>query len=565
MATRSLGDLWPAIAAAPVVARMANGASLSGAAWCNRVSAWHARFRERQTQKVALFFEDFAEFSCALFGAWYAQKTVYLAGDNQPATQTRLSAFGCEFVQAPPIHTDLHATSPTYGFAGTRLHPETPRLVLFTSGSSGEPSLVSKNLRQLDAEIGALEAQFGATLEGCEIASSVSAQHIYGLLFCVLWPLCSARVFDTRRLAYSEQIPQRAADRRIALISSPAMLTRLNLPTTLCQSALVAVFSSGGKLEDAVAQSASALLGAPILEILGSTETGGIAWREHHEGLTASEWHVFEPVQWRELDGRLQLRSPYLPDPTQWFVSNDLVESVCERGFLHLGRADRIIKIEEKRLSLDAMEKHLRQFSGVLAAKAHILPELKRGLGMVCALAPELLLELRAGKKKSLVDALKQHLVTAFEPVVFPRRWRFVPELPSNSQGKTTHSALNALFEPREIPLIYAHAYSTRCELLLCPQAELLYFAGHFRQRAVLPGTVMLDWAIQLAAKMFNLSPKPIRVDALKFQRVVFPYHSIRLLLSHDDAKNAVNFSYESADAGHASGRLVYRSESAHG
>lgn len=541
------------------VTRLADGSVLSASSWKTRVLAWYQHCRDLSQHKVALFFDDAAELSAALFGAWYAHKTVYLAGDKQAATQIKLNALGC-VVLTTPLH--LGDTAPCAAPEFAALHLETPRLVLFTSGSSGEPSLVPKNLRQLETEIAALETQFGTLLHGCEIASSVSAQHIYGLLFCVLWPLSCGRVFDAQRLAYSEQIPQRAAAAAVALISSPAILTRLNLaPADATSTGLVAVFSSGGKLEDALGKLASALLAAPILEILGSTETGGIAWREHQGLRAAGAWQVFEPVQWRLLDGRLQLRSAYLPDPEQWWVSNDLVQLVSERHFMHLGRADRIVKIEEKRLSLDAMEKHLVKFAGVSAAKAQISAELKRGLGMVCALEPALLLQLRAGKKKALVEALRQHLALAFESVVFPRRWRFVPQLPSNAQGKTTQTSINALFEAREIPLIHTRYSGTLCEHLLCPQAELLYFDGHFRQRAVLPGTVMLDWAIQLAAQYFDLTQKPKRVDALKFQKVVFPYHCITLRLVYDSGKHTVNFSYESTDAAHASGRLVYSSE----
>ena len=366
----------------------------------------------------------------------------------------------------------------------------------------------------------------------------------------MLWPLCCKRVFDARRLAYSEQIPRRASTGKVALVSSPALLTRLNLPNAVTEpNDLVAVFSSGGKLEQAQAQGASAALGAPVLEILGSTETGGIAWRAHNA------------AHWRELDSRLQLRSPYLPDPDFWFVCNDLVQVVSERSFIHLGRADRIVKVEEKRLSLDAMEKHLAQFDGVIAAKAHMAADSRHDFGMVCALQPELLARLSAGQKRAMVSALKAHLLEAFEPVVLPRRWRFVPQLPINAQGKTTHAGLQALFERRAIPIIFTQHLARVCEILLCPQAEQLYFDGHFPRIAVLPGAAMLDWAIHLAASHFALAKTPSRIDALKFQKVVFPYHAILLRLIYDQGKNSVNFTYESTVGAHASGRLIYTAE----
>ncbi|MCO6705214.1 AMP-dependent synthetase, partial [Streptomyces sp. CHB9.2] len=77
---------------------------------------------------------------------------------------------------------------------------------LSTSGSSGEPKLIAKQLFQLANEVAALECLWGASLGAATVLGSVSTQHIYGLLFRVLWPLCAGRPFARQALPYTEEL-----------------------------------------------------------------------------------------------------------------------------------------------------------------------------------------------------------------------------------------------------------------------------------------------------------------------------------------------------------------------
>src|SRR5690606_37171949 len=99
------------------------------------------------------------------------------------------------------------------------------RLSLCTSGSSGAPKLIEKNLRQLANEVQTLEARWGRELGDACVIGSVAAQHIYGLLFRVLWPLCAGRVFLRRARPFPEDI-QLASREHAAFcwVGSPALL-----------------------------------------------------------------------------------------------------------------------------------------------------------------------------------------------------------------------------------------------------------------------------------------------------------------------------------------------------
>src|SRR5688572_24624728 len=162
-------------------------------AWRARIGAWQRCFAGVAGDNVALHFDDGHEFSAALFAAWLAGKTPWLPGDVLPATLARLAPRVDVF--AGDFPDGRQASNEPADEPSGELDPDACRLMLFTSGSTGEPVAIAKTLRQLDAEIAALEAQFGAGLGIATVHGTVSHQHIYGLLFRILWPLSAGRPF----------------------------------------------------------------------------------------------------------------------------------------------------------------------------------------------------------------------------------------------------------------------------------------------------------------------------------------------------------------------------------
>ena len=195
-------------------------------AWLQRVQAWQCVFAAYAGRDIALAHDDAFEFSAALFAVWQANATPWLPADTLPATLARLADAGLVFAgQLPdglqPAASDAAASQPKQA-----LDPERCELVLFTSGSTGEPAAIRKRLRQLDAEVAALESAFGDRLQGATVHGTVSHQHLYGLLFRVLWPLSAGRASARLRVVYNERLTE-LDDGRIALVASPAHLKRL--------------------------------------------------------------------------------------------------------------------------------------------------------------------------------------------------------------------------------------------------------------------------------------------------------------------------------------------------
>ena len=574
-----------------VVALDGDNEKLSHADLLQRADCWQSVFFARPESHCAIYLNDPFEFAAAVLAAWHTGKTVVVPGDDRPNTVHVLLEAG--YVLAGDLPNALQAPLE----AGTQPWKRKPLDIsgtlvrIYTSGSQGQPEAIDKRLDQLVSEVDALEAAFGHQLAGATredgdatVWATVSHQHIYGLLFLVLWPLAAGRPFGSRRLLYPEDLVACLGTRASLLIASPAHLKRLgDAPNWQgVRHHLRGVFSSGGPLPFEASRSAAMTLGHTPIEVFGSSETGGIAWRQCAS--VDESWRPFSDVQWR-LDGDcLAVRSPRLPD-SAWWTTSDRAEPVGSAGFRLLGRADRIAKIEEKRVSLSAVELHLLKTPWVQEARALVVgTPIGDRVGVVAVLAPTGR-EQEGRGRRALIDLLRDALTGSVEAIALPKRWRFVDSLPVNAQGKSPESLLAALFtvqpslgtatpERPEMPVVrWLQRSESEALVTLDIQAGLTVFEGHFDIAPILPGVAQLDWALSLGRQCFAVPQRFVRLEAIKFVRPVQPGTALYLALqfksrlndatlcslsfrlySHGDA--AVSIQHE-----HASGRAIWSYE----
>jgi acyl-coenzyme A synthetase/AMP-(fatty) acid ligase/3-hydroxymyristoyl/3-hydroxydecanoyl-(acyl carrier protein) dehydratase len=548
----------------PVAER--DGRTISYREFVHEVAQWRAAFSAQAGQRWALYFQDSFEFSAALFGAWHAGKCVYLPADLLPHTIERLQSRVDGLAGDMPAGIDslqkvVHAKGANEAdFAP--LDASMEHLVVYTSGSTGEPSESVKRLNQMFSEVSTLASCWGARFDGALVLGSVSHQHIYGLLFRVLLPLASGAAFNARQLGYPEDIARALEQERPALlIASPAQLRRLpeSIDWSMARARLRQVFSSGGPLPDAALHDCRNLLGQAPVEIYGSSETGGVAWRQREQD-GALHWRTLPGIDVRAPDGVLQVRSQHLHSDG-WFVTEDLVE-LDATGFLLLGRADRIEKIEEKRVSLSAMERAVLAVGLCEEVRIVRLPDTHHPLGVV--LVPN-----QAGwdlidheGRLALNTRLRQALSAVVETSVLPRRFRYVSSLPGNAQGKVELKLLLALFDARRPPTRVLARERDSATLRIEVPATLPFFDGHFAEVAVLPGVAMLEWANLFGRELFALPPTLLRMQAIKFRQLVLPdaLLTMELKLKPSGAETVISFAVSSAAGAHASGQLVFTS-----
>lgn len=529
-----------------------------------RAGAWAATLQQRPERECAVYVRDGFEFISVLFGAWQAGKIVWLPGDAQPGTcanlRSQVSLFVGDFAEAGALTAPTAATAP---FTFSELVPEQAALIVFTSGSTGTPSAIPKSLRQLDAEVAAMQAQWGELVGQAQVVASVPHQHFYGLLFKVLWPLCRGALFESLSLDYPEQVCASLARADTVWIGSPALLRRL--PTDLDWQAqnLRALFCSGGPLPLEAAQQCAQLFGQWPQEVYGSSETGALAVRTQQH--TPAYWQPLPGarVQREAESGQLQVQTPWLPDDASCLMA-DRGEVQADGSFSLLGRADRIVKVAEKRISLDALERALCSLSLVQEARLFQFPEGR--LGAVVIMSAEGEQAVLSMGRAALIDRLRARLADEVERVAVPRRWRFVADFPRNALGKITNEALQALFDAADVrprlPHIQAEIRPAdqpgQVELELFIQPDLIYFDGHFSGAPILPGVAQLDWAVTFARHRFGLRGPFQSMAQIKFQQVIQPAMTIRLVLTYLPEKSAAEFRYTSAAGAHSSGRIVF-------
>ncbi|MGE6917759.1 AMP-binding protein [Achromobacter kerstersii] len=546
-------------AAAPV----ADQPLLTRAAFAHASLLAAGALQARGLRRAALWFDDAAALAIALFACWRAGVIAVLPGDAQAQTCAALDAD----VDAWLTDTDLplpatrqwrldslqdHAALPP-----AALDPSVT-LVLCTSGSSGTPKPLSKQWRQLAAEVQALQQQWPDS--SAPVLGSVSAQHMYGLPFRVLWPLCSGRQIDRRQRLYPEELQQASLRYpSFTWIASPALLRRLGqrLDWAQLRGRLTRIHSSGGALPPEVSDDIERGLGLRPTEIYGSSETGAVAWRTG-----SADWQPLPgAVVSVNADGALRVQSPWVHAADE--QTSDGAQ-LTTGGFQLLGRLDRIVKIEEKRISLPMLEQALMRHAYVADARLGQpgqsgQPGNTRLTGLI-ALSAAGLHALRNQGRKAVVDALRAHLAAGFESLAIARTWRFFRHLPANAQGKLPQSVFDIAAGPRPVePMaveLSGQPDNERRYTLDIPY-DLAHFSGHFPSVPVVPGVAQISWAMSLAQRGLCPGLRFGGMEALKFQRLLRPGDIAQLALRWDDAKQKLYFTCTVDDAPCSSGRIL--------
>lgn len=449
---------------------------------------------------------------------------------------------------------------------------DTAEIVLHTSGTTGTPTSICKPLRCFEAELASQSRVFDP-VPGKTVIATVPPYHIYGLLFRILWPLATNRPFSTDTVSYPEELMFAAkAHEGCMFVSSPAFLKRA-LPVLdldrlrLC---LGPVFSSGGLLSPPVAAAYNADLSQPVVEVFGSTETGGVAYRSVLDETNPPPWRPLPDVEVMTDPETeiLSVRSPFMPDAT-WFQAGDRAQINADGRFTLKGRADRIVKVEEERVSLPELEHRLSESAAVAAARVVLLAgdDAKRQvIGAVIEPSDHgwalLSADGRQAVRSSLLEVLRPHLAA----VVLPRKWRFVTRIPEDDRGKTSNAALAALFSDDQGRMILPDIMDEQTEgdearIQIHLPDDLFYFQGHFDDTPILAGVVQLNWAIEFARRHLAISGVFRRIEALKFFNVLMAGDDVTLTLRYDPETARMTFDYVNGDTRHSSGRIIFEPE----
>jgi acyl-coenzyme A synthetase/AMP-(fatty) acid ligase len=300
---------------------------------------------------------------------------------------------------------------------------------VFTSGSTGHPTGITKTWGTLSGTTGLLCDRFLTADSRASIVATVPPQHMYGLEMTVMMALQGNCCIHSGRPFFPVDIVRALADMpapRI-LVTTPIHMKAL-LQSKLSLPELHSVISATAPLSTELARKAEISWKCPIREIYGCSEAGSLASRRTSKG---DIWRTLDGVMLESIDGEPVIRAPHLSDPV---VLQDSLEIIAPEQFRLLGRSADMLNIGGKRASLQQLTAQLLAVEGV-ADGIVFLPNEGKQQG-------------RTGRLAALVvserpqQAISRDLLQQIDPVFLPRPLRIVNALPRNAVGKCTRQAL---------------------------------------------------------------------------------------------------------------------------
>jgi acyl-coenzyme A synthetase/AMP-(fatty) acid ligase len=313
--------------------------------------------------------------------------------------------------------------------------PNSELLKIFTGGTTGAPQVWSKTGENIFGEGFFLTRYFKVT-EQDRIAATVPPYHIYGLLFSVLLPLAASATVIAGTPSFPGEIAAALQEQEATLlVSIPAHYRALRGRKTASPSLRLA-FSSAGMLDAEDNRTFFSENGVGIVEVYGSTETGGIATRNISRGERC--FTVLPIVTWKIRDRRLCVRSsflsPELPrDDDGFFVCGDRAEACGSNGFALKGRIDGVTKVGGKRVDLEEVRAFIKKEPGVMDCVVLTLPEEGGREHLIAALIQGLSAD---------IDSIRKTLSISLEPYALPRVLKTVGRIPLQENGKYDRDAI---------------------------------------------------------------------------------------------------------------------------
>lgn len=474
-----------------------------------------------------------AEVLAALGAAMLTKGTVLLAARldllGADAAEGRLIVTGGETPSRRGV-ADASARAAAQRLVSARVPNEHPLVCMVTSGSTGVPVVHRKLARQLLGEAQVLARAFDLT-SGSVVLSTVSAGHLYGALFGLLAPLqggasvvvdadSEPQVFHPERVA---ELGQSLGATH--LVTLPAHVT--TLVSAVARFEIPAVISSAARLEPELARALEARGAGQVIDVLGSTETGGIATRRPS---VSDAWAPLPGVELRFTDDeRLAVRAPWSAAPAEFEM---LPERAVERSpgtFCYLGRDDGIVKVGGRRVALAELERAALSIPGVTDAVAVAVPTRDARENLLALVVAGAALE-RGELRARLGERLSREAM--------PRRLCLVRSLPRDERGKLPRARLLALLDAQGgLQRVAQGGTANERWVEVSLPAEAPRFDGHFPGAPILPAvSQLLDVAVpearELASMVLGGTPQLARLSRFKWQAAFVPGDRMRVTVT---------------------------------
>ena len=312
----------------------------------------------------------------------------------------------------------------------------------YTSGFTGFPKLIEKTLKQFEAEALKIIGEFGEGLKDSIFVYSVPHYHSYGFVFDFLVPYILELKLADNRINYLETLNNFEEYKNITFITNPAFLKRIDKSSLKIKSKWT-VFSSTGALDKEVNDLCLETFNTDAIEIYGSTEGGGMAYRKRSEKDLGTRLKIVK-LKVNE-NGSLFCSSGYTGEGF-WVHVGDVVDMKNEDEFELLGREDSIVKIEGKRISVQQIDRQILEDKNFKDSYTIYCKSENREY-----VASFIVLSDLNADEEDMRKYLKDYLKGYFDKIVIPKKIYFTDSIPRNEMGKIDRKQLDAIMEKFEV------------------------------------------------------------------------------------------------------------------
>lgn len=328
--------------------------SISRKEFLEKSFAFGKQFNKKSKQKILIQTDSYYLGLLALCSClfWKHIAVIDTSRNEDPENYDFTVTGKSNFTELPNIDTHIPDIEK---IISNNLLSDSLSIILCTSGSGGLTKKIEKSWFCLISEVKFLK-NFYQMCSSKATISLVSPFHIYGLLHSFLIPLyCKSSVYFIENLIPTLDLP--LPNQKIdLLISTPSSWTLVK--EILKVQKVDRLITSGSKFGSERESQYSAISAPPDvgIELIGSTETGGIGYRflgSH------SNYQLFPDIILHEEKNDRYLESPFIFGAEK-FKLEDEIEIISKKEIRHLGRKDRIFKYSGKRYSLSSIEKNIQ-------------------------------------------------------------------------------------------------------------------------------------------------------------------------------------------------------------
>jgi acyl-coenzyme A synthetase/AMP-(fatty) acid ligase len=256
------------------------------------------------------------------------------------------------------------------------------KTIFFTSGTTATPRGALKTKAMLTLEATA-QLDYLSKYDFNSLLITVPLYHIYGYLFGYEIAKLAGCDIYTKELFMPQNIMDFTASNRSACVTTPVFLKAMLKMSERIDLSSSLFISSTGAMNESEVGAFYEKFGAEIIQIYGSTETGGVATRERNSKF----WTPLDGVTFEtDINLRLSVSSPYvskeifedeLSNLPGLLQTSDIVR-LHDVGFEIVGRSFELLKIGGKRVSVLEIEAKLEENSQI--SEAQVKPVTLEGL-----------------------------------------------------------------------------------------------------------------------------------------------------------------------------------------